>query len=80
MFKQIAEFVENIMSKYLCGFRKGYNTQHALMRLLDKLNKINHNYKTRRDNFYLPNPRTVSLVWKRLDTEQTKYGIQYQMK
>ena len=39
MFKQIAEFVENKMSKYLCGFRKGYNTQHALMRLLDKLNK-----------------------------------------
>ena len=39
MFKQIAEFVENKMSKYLCGFRKGYNTQHASMRLLDKLNK-----------------------------------------
>ena len=39
MFKQIAEFVENKMSKYLCGFRKGYNTQHTLMRLLDKLNK-----------------------------------------
>ena len=27
------------MSKYLCGFRKGYNAQHAWMRLLDKLNK-----------------------------------------
>ena len=39
MFKKIAEFVENKMSKYLCGFRKGYITQHALMRLLDKLNK-----------------------------------------
>ena len=39
MFKQIAEFVENKMTKYLCGYRKGYNTQHALMRLLDKLNK-----------------------------------------
>ena len=39
MFKQIAEFVENKMSKYLCGFRKGYITQHALMRLLDKLHK-----------------------------------------
>ena len=39
MFKQIAEFVENKMSKYLGGFRKGYNTQHAFMRLLDKLNK-----------------------------------------
>ena len=39
MFKQIAGSVENKMSKYLCGFRKGYNTQYALMRLLDKLNK-----------------------------------------
>ena len=47
MFKQIAEFVENKMSRYLCGFRKGNNTQHALMRLLDKLNKsINKGRKT----------------------------------
>ena len=45
---------------------------------------VNHNYNTRRDNLYLPNPKTVSyvichMVWKRLDTEQTKYGIQYKM-
>ena len=39
MFKQIAEFVEIKMSKYLCGFRKSYNPQHALMRLLDKFHK-----------------------------------------
>ena len=38
---------------------------------------INHNYNTRRDNLYLPNSRTVSYG---LDTERTKYGIQYQMK
>ena len=39
MFKQITHFVESKISQYLCGFRKGYNTQHALLRLIDKLNK-----------------------------------------
>ena len=39
MFKQISNFVQIKISQYLCGFRKGFNTQHALMRLLDKLNR-----------------------------------------
>ena len=39
MFKQITAFVENKISPYLCGFRKGYNTQHALLRLVDQINK-----------------------------------------
>ena len=39
MFKQISSFIENKISQYLCGFRKGYNTQHALLRLMDKLNR-----------------------------------------
>ena len=39
MFKQITAFIEHKVSQYLCGFRKGYNTQHALLRLMDKLNK-----------------------------------------
>ena len=39
MFKQISTFIEMKISQYLCGFRKGYNTQHALMKLFDKLNK-----------------------------------------
>ena len=39
IFKQMTGFVENKISEYLCGFRKGYNTQHALIRLIDKLNK-----------------------------------------
>ena len=39
MFKQITTFVVNKISQYLCGFRQGYNTQHVLLRLLDKLNK-----------------------------------------
>ena len=38
-FKQISNFVQNKISQCLCGSRKGFNTQHALMRLLDKLNK-----------------------------------------
>ena len=39
IFKQMTDFVENKISEYLCGFRKGYNTQHVLIRLIDKLNK-----------------------------------------
>ena len=32
--KQMTEFLNHIFSKYLCGFRKGYSTQHALINLL----------------------------------------------
>ena len=39
MFKQLSTFIEIEISQYLCGFRKGYNTQHSLMKLFDKLNK-----------------------------------------
>ena len=39
MFQQITSHVSNILSPYLCGFRKGYNAQHALLRLKNKLNK-----------------------------------------
>ena len=47
MFHQITPYVSNILSPYLCGFRKGYNTQHALLRLIDKINKgIDKNLKT----------------------------------
>ena len=38
MFQQISNFVTDIISPLLCGFRKGYSTQHALLRLLHKLN------------------------------------------
>ena len=33
---QIISFVEPVISIYLCGFRKGYSTKHALMRLIEK--------------------------------------------
>ena len=39
MFKQISSFIETKMSQYLYGFRKGHSTQHALLRLMDKLNR-----------------------------------------
>ena len=35
MQDQIIPFMEPLMSIYLCGFRKGYSTQHALMRLIE---------------------------------------------
>ena len=39
IFQQITSYVTDVLSPYLCGFRKGYSTQHALLRLLDQLNK-----------------------------------------
>ena len=39
MFQQITSYVSNILSPYLCGFRKGYNAQHALLRLKNQLHK-----------------------------------------
>ena len=39
MFQQVTSYVSNKLSTYLCGFRKGYHAQHALLRLKDKLNK-----------------------------------------
>ena len=38
MFQQITLFVLGILFPYLCGFRTGYNAQHALLRLKNKLN------------------------------------------
>ena len=39
MFQQMTSYVSNLLSPYLCGFRKGYNAQHALLRLKNSLNK-----------------------------------------
>ena len=39
MFHQITSYINNIISPHLCGFRKGYSPQHALLRLKDKFNK-----------------------------------------
>ena len=39
LFQQVNSFIINIISPYLCGFRKGYSAQHVLLRLKDRLNK-----------------------------------------
>ena len=32
--------MDNILSPYLCAYRKGYNTQHALLRLIEKCRSL----------------------------------------
>ena len=36
MDKQIFAYMTPFLSSFLCGFRKGYSAQHALVRLLEK--------------------------------------------
>ena len=36
LFNQLTMFFDKIFSKYQCGFRKGYSTQHCLLHLLEK--------------------------------------------
>ena len=36
MDKQIIDYMQSYLSSLLCGFRKGYNAQHALVRMLEK--------------------------------------------
>ena len=38
--KQLLQHVDIHLSKYLCGYRKGYNAQHALVSLLEKWRDI----------------------------------------
>ena len=38
LYDQIMPFAGNFLSSLLCGFRKGYNTQHALLRFLETCN------------------------------------------
>ena len=35
-FKQILEHLEQILSRYKCGFRKGFSAQHGLLSMLEK--------------------------------------------
>ena len=39
MYDQIYTYMNNHLSHYLCGFRKGYNTQHCLIVMLEKWRK-----------------------------------------
>ena len=39
MFDQMSIYIDKYLSPFLCGFRKGYSTQHCLMVMLDKWHK-----------------------------------------
>ena len=39
MYEQIIAYIETHLSQYLCGFRKGYCTQHCLVLMLEKWRK-----------------------------------------
>ena len=39
MANQLSEFFETKFSKFLCGFRKGHSTQHALINLINSWQK-----------------------------------------
>ena len=40
MQRQINNYIANLLSPNLCGFRKGYNTQQVLVSLMEKWKKI----------------------------------------
>ena len=40
MLEQVIAYSESFLSQYLYGFRKGYNTQQALVRILDKCKSV----------------------------------------
>ena len=39
MLKQMKPFIESFLSKWLCGYRKGYNAQYALVAMVERLKK-----------------------------------------
>ena len=43
MHNQMNDFFINKLSKYQCGFRKGFGTQHCLLVMIEKLRKIRDN-------------------------------------
>ena len=36
MYDQMYKYLDQILSKYQCGFRQGYNTQHCLLMMVEK--------------------------------------------
>ena len=40
MEEQITDFVKKYLSPFLCGYRKGFSTQHTLLALIEKWRKI----------------------------------------
>ena len=39
MLKQMKAFIEKFLSPFLCGYRKGFNTQYALLAMIEKWKK-----------------------------------------
>ena len=39
VYKQIYQYFENIFSRQICGFHKGFNSPHCLIFMLEKLRK-----------------------------------------
>ena len=46
IFKQMSEYFEPILSKYQCGFSKGFSPQHCLLAMLEKWKLAVDNEKT----------------------------------
>ena len=44
MQKQMNDFVESHLSPYLCGYRKGYNSQYALLAMIMKHSRDNYGF------------------------------------
>ena len=40
MHKQISFYIDQFLSPYMCGYRKGFSTQHALLSLIEKWKKV----------------------------------------
>ena len=40
MQKQIRFYIDQFLSPYMCGYRKSFTTQHALLTLIEKWKKV----------------------------------------
>ena len=40
MHKQLSFYIDQILSHYMCGYRKGFSTQPALLSLIEKAKKV----------------------------------------
>ena len=40
MFRQISHYMDKFLSKHQCGFRKGYNTQYCLLKMLENWKSV----------------------------------------
>ena len=45
MYNQISTYIETYLSPFLCGFRKGFSTQHCLTVMLERWKKALDNGK-----------------------------------